>query len=280
MPHVVKYLLVLAVLMSGFYMARMFRVPQSADVGVETPAENETTDLPTLGEDAGAHVVSDQLPVAALADVDRASVAVVDDFAKFGSREPVDQTGADTGRRPLDGQPTVRRQGGPKRQRPHSDYSQETRRGATYDNAVPDFAADYKPWLEPLEESAQPDAKPVESYERSDLLDEAYPGDQQDEHDHVVRHRVVEGDTLRRLAERYLGDRERYLDLYEANGDVLFHPRLLPIGIEIVIPDQPNTFLAGEGEDSDDLTAQSDPWEDEDGRQSGADTPYSPWGEY
>ncbi len=343
MRHVVKYLLVLAMLMSGFYMARMFRVPHSAGVGVETPAENGPSDLPTLGEGLDAQVGSDGLPAAALADVDKTSVAVVEDLAEFGSREPADRTGADSGQWPLSGQPTVRKQGESKRHRSQSDEQprrgaryngdqrqaepmhssdsfspdrdltdersgdswgrldsetestldnqqsesvgsygspKKTRRSATYDNAVPEFAADYKPWLDPLEESVQPYAKPVETFEHSDSLGEANRGDRQKEHDHVVRHRIVEGDTLRHLAERYLGDRDRYLDLYEANSDVLFHPRLLPIGIEIVIPEPPNMLLADEDEDSDDLTAQNSLWGDADDTQSDADAAYSPWGEY
>ena len=53
-----------------------------------------------------------------------------------------------------------------------------------------------------------------------------------------ARHRIAEGDTLAQLAEQYLGSRERYLDLFQANADVLFDPRLIPIGVEIVIPDR------------------------------------------
>lgn len=52
------------------------------------------------------------------------------------------------------------------------------------------------------------------------------------------RHRIAEGDTLARLAEKYLGSRDRYLDLFQANTEVLFDPRLIPIGVEIVIPDR------------------------------------------
>lgn len=50
------------------------------------------------------------------------------------------------------------------------------------------------------------------------------------------RHRIVDGDTLPKLAVAYLGDRERYLDIFQANRDVLSDPRLLPIGTEIAIP--------------------------------------------
>jgi len=51
----------------------------------------------------------------------------------------------------------------------------------------------------------------------------------------LIRHRVVDGDSLERLAYRYLGDRRRWPEIFSANADVLRHPDILPIGIEIVI---------------------------------------------
>ncbi len=50
------------------------------------------------------------------------------------------------------------------------------------------------------------------------------------------RHKIVDGDTLLELAEKYLGDRDRYLEIYQANRDTLPSPEVLPIGIEITIP--------------------------------------------
>jgi nucleoid-associated protein YgaU len=50
------------------------------------------------------------------------------------------------------------------------------------------------------------------------------------------RHRIADGDTLPRLAERYLGSAERYLEIYEHNRDVLHSPDELPIGVELRIP--------------------------------------------
>lgn len=50
------------------------------------------------------------------------------------------------------------------------------------------------------------------------------------------KHRVVDGDTLPALAERYLGDGERWGEIFAANRDVLVDPRLLPIGVELKIP--------------------------------------------
>ncbi len=49
-------------------------------------------------------------------------------------------------------------------------------------------------------------------------------------------HKIVDGDTLRGLAERYLGDADRYLEIYEANAEVLPSPEVLPIGVELKIP--------------------------------------------
>lgn len=51
-------------------------------------------------------------------------------------------------------------------------------------------------------------------------------------------HTIVDGDTLRGLAQRYLGSADRFLELYEANRDVLPGPELLPIGAELKIPPQ------------------------------------------
>ena len=49
-------------------------------------------------------------------------------------------------------------------------------------------------------------------------------------------HKIIDGDTLRALAERYLGDAGRYMEIYEANRLVLLKPEVLPIGVELGIP--------------------------------------------
>jgi len=49
-------------------------------------------------------------------------------------------------------------------------------------------------------------------------------------------HKVVDGDTLGALAERYLGSADRGREIYEANRDVLSSPGILPIGVELKIP--------------------------------------------
>jgi nucleoid-associated protein YgaU len=49
-------------------------------------------------------------------------------------------------------------------------------------------------------------------------------------------HKVADGDTLRALADRYLGSADRFGELYEANRDLLPSPEILPIGVELKIP--------------------------------------------
>lgn len=71
------------------------------------------------------------------------------------------------------------------------------------------------------------------------LLPVASPGD-----DSARVHKVVDGDTLAALAERYLGSAARAGEIFEANRDVIDDPELLPIGAELkmpprMVPDQP-----------------------------------------
>jgi nucleoid-associated protein YgaU len=51
-------------------------------------------------------------------------------------------------------------------------------------------------------------------------------------------HIVVDGDSLERLASRYLSDPRRGREIYELNRDKLSSPDLLPIGVELKIPDR------------------------------------------
>ncbi len=52
------------------------------------------------------------------------------------------------------------------------------------------------------------------------------------------RHRLTDGDSLERLAERYLGNAARSGEIYDINRDVLREPDLLPLGRIIRIPAQ------------------------------------------
>ncbi len=49
-------------------------------------------------------------------------------------------------------------------------------------------------------------------------------------------HKIVDGDTLGKLAQRYWGRADRYVELYAYNRDVLSDPDVLPIGAELRIP--------------------------------------------
>jgi nucleoid-associated protein YgaU len=54
-------------------------------------------------------------------------------------------------------------------------------------------------------------------------------------------HVVIDGDSLARLAGRYLDDPRRGGEIFEANRGVLSDPDLLPIGTELVIPSKSST---------------------------------------
>jgi nucleoid-associated protein YgaU len=51
----------------------------------------------------------------------------------------------------------------------------------------------------------------------------------------VIRHEIVDGDTLEKLAEKYLGDRQRASEVFRANQEVLDDPDVLPLGEVLVI---------------------------------------------
>ncbi len=51
----------------------------------------------------------------------------------------------------------------------------------------------------------------------------------------VIRHRIVDGDTLEALATRYLGSAARANEIYAMNRGVLSHPQLLPINAVLLI---------------------------------------------
>ena len=49
-------------------------------------------------------------------------------------------------------------------------------------------------------------------------------------------HKIVDGDSLESLAERYLGFSARAGEIFEANRSVLSDPEILPIGLDLKIP--------------------------------------------
>jgi hypothetical protein len=66
-------------------------------------------------------------------------------------------------------------------------------------------------------------------------------------------HRIRDGDTLPALAERFLGDRKRDQEIFEANRDVLAHPDLLPIGVDLRVPARDGHQLAVEDQGPNDM---------------------------
>ena len=75
-------------------------------------------------------------------------------------------------------------------------------------------------------------ARPAYSTSRQDTADDAAWPDE-------VVHVVSNGDTLEKLAQRYLGDSGRAMELFDLNRDQLANPHLLPIGAELRIPIPP-----------------------------------------
>jgi len=51
-----------------------------------------------------------------------------------------------------------------------------------------------------------------------------------------TRHKIVDGDTLELLAERYLGSAARAMEIFDANRNELTNPKELRIGLELKIP--------------------------------------------
>ena len=49
-------------------------------------------------------------------------------------------------------------------------------------------------------------------------------------------HRVVNGDTLEKIAKQYYGDSRRAINIFEANRAELYNPAILPIGADLRIP--------------------------------------------
>ncbi|MEE2990175.1 MAG: hypothetical protein VX715_06145 [Planctomycetota bacterium] len=54
--------------------------------------------------------------------------------------------------------------------------------------------------------------------------------------DRYHHHRIQDGDTLRNLAEQYLGNADLAASIYDANRSILASPDLLPLGRQLRIP--------------------------------------------
>ncbi len=62
------------------------------------------------------------------------------------------------------------------------------------------------------------------------------PGSDRHLESRPVTHFIVDGDTLDALADRYLGDSLRAVEIFEVNRHLLTDPNALPIGVELTIP--------------------------------------------
>lgn len=60
-------------------------------------------------------------------------------------------------------------------------------------------------------------------------------------------HKIADGDTLSKLAIKYFGSADRYLEIYTLNRDILSSPDLLPIGTSIKLPQPTPTEPADNG---------------------------------
>ncbi len=56
-------------------------------------------------------------------------------------------------------------------------------------------------------------------------------------------HVVANGDTLEKMAERYLHNSGRALEIFDLNRDQLSNPHLLPIGVELRVPADPDRII-------------------------------------
>jgi len=79
-------------------------------------------------------------------------------------------------------------------------------------------------------------AAPVKSMSEKQVAPPPWPI--RDEAAEPRTHIVVDGDSLERLASRYLSDPQRGREIYELNRGVLSAPDLLPIGAELRIPER------------------------------------------
>lgn len=62
------------------------------------------------------------------------------------------------------------------------------------------------------------------------------PPEKKDAWDATQWHEVVKGDTLSKLAKKYYGDASLYMQIFEANRDILRDPNLIRVGQKLRIP--------------------------------------------
>jgi nucleoid-associated protein YgaU len=95
------------------------------------------------------------------------------------------------------------------------------------------------PQISHVHPAAREQVPPVSSIQRT-IVNTTAPAPQESlEATEPVRertHRITDGDTLERLARRYLGDASRWPEIRDANRDVLRVDDILPIGKDLRIP--------------------------------------------
>ena len=69
------------------------------------------------------------------------------------------------------------------------------------------------------------------------------PAEQDSKWPREVIHIVQDGDTLEKLADRYLGDTTRALEIFDMNRQKLVNPHQLPIHAELRVPVAPGRML-------------------------------------
>lgn len=109
---------------------------------------------------------------------------------------------------------------------------------------VPELATNFRPFTETIRLLRDADASgqaaaspltPVITTPPADLvIDDA--GERP-----VRRHRIVDGDTLGSLAQRFYGEASLSSLLFDANRAILNDPEVLPLGTELEIPPQPSS---------------------------------------
>jgi nucleoid-associated protein YgaU len=109
--------------------------------------------------------------------------------------------------------------------------------GDGYASSVPELPEKYHRILSPVGALLNSSEAPLD--DEPQLLDTGAPA-------RALTHKIVDGDTLSLLAERYWGDAQLAGKLFEANRDVLRSPDLLPLGIVLKIPSREEAMRPAE----------------------------------
>ena len=82
----------------------------------------------------------------------------------------------------------------------------------------------------------QVNTNPIRSGSRSNSRPR-FSSDNESHGDGPKVHRIRDGDTLRKIAERYLRNGDLWIEILDANRSILRDPEVLPVGKEIKIPE-------------------------------------------